>query len=90
MLHNSQYTRTDIIIFFNSYFMFFIHVFYFFCSKRSSKDDILKYPNSIRRSPPKFVRVPSKRQPRRLMDDFLSNSKSNESFSKNTNSQLKL
>uniref|UniRef100_A0A1I8PSV2 Erythrocyte membrane protein band 4.1-like 4A n=1 Tax=Stomoxys calcitrans TaxID=35570 RepID=A0A1I8PSV2_STOCA len=41
------------------------------CSKdKSSKDALF-----INRSPPAFVRVPSKRQPRRIMDDFLSGCK---------------
>ncbi|KAL5282785.1 EPB41L4A family protein [Megaselia abdita] len=59
-------------------------------SKRSSKEDILKSSNSIKRSPPIFVRVPSKRQPRRIMDDFLTSSKTVDSFLKKPNTQPKL
>ncbi|KAI8117563.1 Band 4.1-like protein 4 [Lucilia cuprina] len=46
------------------------------CSKeKSSKDSLF-----INRSPPAFVRVPSKRQPRRIMDDFLNGCKKSEQF----------
>ncbi|XP_075160223.1 uncharacterized protein LOC142233256 [Haematobia irritans] len=41
------------------------------CSKEKSSKEAL----FINRSPPTFVRVPSKRQPRRIMDDFLSGCK---------------
>ncbi|XP_073815289.1 uncharacterized protein isoform X2 [Musca autumnalis] len=41
------------------------------CSKEKSSKEAL----FINRTPPTFVRVPSKRQPRRIMDDFLNGGK---------------
>uniref|UniRef100_A0A1A9W819 Erythrocyte membrane protein band 4.1-like 4A n=1 Tax=Glossina brevipalpis TaxID=37001 RepID=A0A1A9W819_9MUSC len=50
------------------------------CSKEKSTKDAL----FINRTPPAFIRVPSKRQPRRIIDDFLRDSKTAEHYASST------